>query len=734
MSSSPSDRCGLDGKEITMSRSNSTRRSSAFILTLAICVGGLVGVGSSAHAQADRTTIATDLSGTWDSNVGLVYEISRTSDGFMWRVTDSPQLGRITVEGQRLNASWGPQDGPTKGSATGTVTDHVDGKPSRIQWSNRVVFTRRAGVQPQLQIDPKVATRVDPLGKVHVDPTQLTPMTPPGGAAPSNQLRQRAAQLVEDLRSVMPGGAWKDAAVSPAFRPLYRPDLDQVAYFEFEVRNYGGSKTGSPAGFVVLSTSLHDYPVAHWSSDGRPPTYLLDERAAQKGRQTHRYYKLTDLSYAAEDQGGELVAHLGDQPVRLSGMQQQWIYDPSPPIVTVTAEPVAGRDQDDSQVQPDAEYRVERTGPAPTVMFDIGGWSSWQQLKSGYAAAFKVPLEARRYAAAEDWEAEDLIAESGEGMAPGSSRRIAVLDKGATVGVTGPGAGQVQLSDLVAAGGMARVAEVRVANTAASSLPFEIEVKSLTGTTKVVKFFIVLPIPEVFTIPTTYWRFEFAGGAADQCHYWQFDVDLAWYEVLSWFSDCDDTCLSGCGPTAWGMLFGWADRQAEANKPYWAARKGIYRKDGGKGANATAPKSMDKGVQNMIIEIRDQVNTFCADCAGATAPWSMENVVDYLKGRTGTKLVTHYNLAGVTEDRLMKHARDSIAKRNTPAVIGTGWLTHYPLAYGYSVKQSVTKDCASCKLKTVEHAHAFQVNQGWQKKLYLDWVPADTWFAGEIFP
>jgi hypothetical protein len=112
----------------------------------------------------------------------------------------------------------------------------------------------------------------------------------------------------------------------------------------------------------------------------------------------------------------------------------------------------------------------------------------------------------------------------------------------------------------------------------------------------------------------------------------------------------------------------------------------------------------------------------------------MDEAADYLEGRTATKLVTHYNMFGVSEDRLREDAKDSIVKRQTPAVVGTGWLSHYPLAYGYSAKQTVTKDCASCSPKTVEHARNFRVNQGWQSKLYLEWVPADTWFAGEIYP
>lgn len=51
--------------------------------------------------------------------------------------------------------------------------------------------------------------------------------------------------------------------------------------------------------------------------------------------------------------------------------------------------------------------------------------------------------------------------------------------------------------------------------------------------------------------------------------------------------------LVGCGPVAWTMLFCWADRQAATGNSYWAGRWGLYRENGGKGANAVAPLSMD---------------------------------------------------------------------------------------------------------------------------------------------
>jgi hypothetical protein len=48
-------------------------------------------------------------------------------------------------------------------------------------------------------------------------------------------------------------------------------------------------------------------------------------------------------------------------------------------------------------------------------------------------------------------------------------------------------------------------------------------------------------------------------------------------------------CAVGCGPVAWAILFGWGDRQAAQGNAYWAGRNGLYRQNGGRGADAVAP-------------------------------------------------------------------------------------------------------------------------------------------------
>jgi hypothetical protein len=192
-------------------------------------------------------------------------------------------------------------------------------------------------------------------------------------------------------------------------------------------------------------------------------------------------------------------------------------------------------------------------------------------------------------------------------------------------------------------------------------------------------------------------------------------------------------CAIGCGPVAWSMLFAWADRQAAFGNPYWRNAWGIYRQNGGTGADAVAPLAMDNGVRNMTQEIRGQVSTFCITGSGATFPWDMAGAQRYLNPRTSARVRTHYNSVGWSEDRLRDYVRNSIRDRATPAIIGTGWLNHYPLAYGYAEQQRTVRTCVIFCWTSTVYDRWFYVNQGWGGS-GNGWVSASTWFAGELFP
>lgn len=216
------------------------------------------------------------------------------------------------------------------------------------------------------------------------------------------------------------------------------------------------------------------------------------------------------------------------------------------------------------------------------------------------------------------------------------------------------------------------------------------------------------------------WHFYWAaGGGSAQPAYYQFDYD---------------GCAVGCGPVAWAMLFCWGDYQAAHGNAYWAPRTGLYRQNGGRGADAVAPLTQDTGVENVIKELHHEVHTFCAFGSGATAPWDMPGAWNYLSGRTGTGARADWNSLGISTDGLRDRAIDSIVNRHTPAVIGTGWLSHYPLAFGYAYQHRVVRHCfIFCWTDTVTD-RCFYVNEGWGSGGSGDWVDASTWFAGQIFP
>ena len=213
-----------------------------------------------------------------------------------------------------------------------------------------------------------------------------------------------------------------------------------------------------------------------------------------------------------------------------------------------------------------------------------------------------------------------------------------------------------------------------------------------------------------------YWA---AGGGSAQPAYYQFDYN---------------GCAVGCGPVAWAMLFGWADHQAGTGNSYWSGRTGIYRRNGGRGADAVAPLSQDAGVRNMIVELHNDVHTFCWFGSGATAPWDMPGAWQYLNGRTGAGMRSDWNSLGIHEDGIRDRAIDSIVNRHTPAVIGIGWLTHYPLAFGYAWQRRTVRHCFIWCWDDTVTDRCFYVNEGWGGGGAGEWVSAGTWFAGQLFP
>ena len=205
------------------------------------------------------------------------------------------------------------------------------------------------------------------------------------------------------------------------------------------------------------------------------------------------------------------------------------------------------------------------------------------------------------------------------------------------------------------------------------------------------------------------WYYWYAGGGHEQRNYYQ------WTE---------NGCAVGCGPVAWAMLIGWIDNRAQWDAR-WARHWGIYRYLGGYGGNAIAPLYNDSGIDNVIREIRAQVGTFCSMGQGATLPTSMHGVWQYLSYRAAVGVRTNANMAGFP----VWYCNDPLEyslKGGTPAVMGTGFLSHYPLAWQFA-------QCHRQVMWWYEYQKCVYVNQGWGGSGNA-WVDAGTWFCGEMLP
>lgn len=98
------------------------------------------GQAQAAAAGAQPRTPTPDIGGTWQSSIGLVYEITQTGASFTWHVASVNQRAEGTIDGNSVKASW--RGLLRRDSATGKVILDAAGRAVRIEWSNGVIFRR----------------------------------------------------------------------------------------------------------------------------------------------------------------------------------------------------------------------------------------------------------------------------------------------------------------------------------------------------------------------------------------------------------------------------------------------------------------------------------------------------------------------------------------------------------------------------------------------------------------
>lgn len=542
-------------------------------------------------------------------------------------------------------------------------------------------------------------------------------------------IHRRAAQLLEDVRGTESAPGWDQADLAATARILERPDVSGPAYYEFRVQ-----VEGEPAGHIVASAGDHDFPVTHWNFAGSSPTESLEELAREE---IAAFVKVDTLSYVAKNSAGDMIANIGSLPPRIEGQDRAWL-DEEVEDTTETWVPDQGTGDDEEAEKLEGSLEVE--GPSEPRPIELSSWDSLQHLEAEYGESYGAMIESLRRQAAEEWDIEAQAAESGEGLVVGQPFELALLYSGANFDLVGEGADLVQADHVESAPG--REVLILTAQDAASGeeIPLQVFVEYPNGQSEVI-LFVVLSEEDVASLVGSKaenvswakmgnqaawgpWSNFFAGTHGDQRLYSQMATNT-WPNTSG--------CWSGCGGTAWAMLFGWGDKQAGLGNAAWSHRWGLYRQNGGYGSNAIAPKYMDNGVRNMSWELRQRIGTFCAFGSGATFPWEMSDASGYLSGRTGASLSTNYNVLGIHTSGLRNKARDSIVYRDVPAIIGTGWLSHYPLAYGYRWRKRTVKKCFLFVCwNSTEYQRQFYVNQGWGGS-GNGWVNAGTWFAGQLY-
>lgn len=84
-----------------------------------------------------------NLTGAWTSNIGIVYQVQQSGPNFTWTAAMLKESGQGQfLSKNEIAAQWSGPGG--SGSAKGKITQtDSTGKPTRIEWSHGIVFTRK---------------------------------------------------------------------------------------------------------------------------------------------------------------------------------------------------------------------------------------------------------------------------------------------------------------------------------------------------------------------------------------------------------------------------------------------------------------------------------------------------------------------------------------------------------------------------------------------------------------
>ncbi len=493
-----------------------------------------------------------------------------------------------------------------------------------------------------------------------------------------SEVPKDALSIAQDHLSNSQEDDWEHAQLGPIVYPVYNPAINgntAPAYLEFKVIRQPAPAPASPfngspldqkadLGFILVSLTRQDVPIPEFSTDGLTRVEKLRSLAKTSQVKAVRY---SQAILVAENAKGEAVASLGATPFQFP----EAILD------------FTRTNQTESIVQ-DGNQLI-----APAIAnFSGSPYNSFAQFKDDYLNGPLYPkLRAFQALAAKTaWLLRDgtppALIQVGLQYVTNilSSKPISRFD------VEDPAIVSLQMvpgqSGLLATGLKSGGTLLHVCYTGGDGDTFVIQVGA----------------PAMQAKGWGSWHTYYAGSWGDQKYYYQ-EPGLA---------GCCPSGYSGCGPTAWAMFYG-----------YWDGL-GVTTLIGGSGGT---PMYNNSYVDSCIQYVFVRVGTYCVGSEAATNPWQMNQGYQWA-GHQGASIsiTTDWGVPYVSSGPRNK-AIQSIRDYGRPAIVGTGFYAHYPLAYGYKYRTWTSWGI------TWDTQRYWKVNNG-QGDTSPIWVDADScWFG-----
>jgi hypothetical protein len=457
------------------------------------------------------------------------------------------------------------------------------------------------------------------------------------------RVRKIAQEHLDRLRDVEEDSSWKSAVLMPQVHPFYDPAVAGAAYMEFKVGLADPRPTpGGPwppatdCGYILASVNEDDFPIVEYATSGPTPTEMLQRLAGSQAIWVIRY---EDGFLAAENEAGELVAYLGNFPGRYPDAALL-------PYVDLVFEGFV-----------DANGETEPPGQPEFV---AQTYARYAEFKADYLASSMVQMgrEQRRLRAELEWAA--VLGTIEQDMVH------------ATVGLTLSVFESLSVTNFTVANRKLATIEtprlgLRVTGLEVGSTQLRVQFRSGETFDGVLLVSEDGPDPgETGKAGWTSWTEHYAGNWGHQRQYVQIPMDSYW---------------SGCGPTAWAMLYGWFDYRGLAPELIGAIE-------------FVAPLHQTPDVNECMLYVRDATDTYhvAGTTMSATNPWRMDDGVDWAAFRmAGRDFSDAWSLPGVPKAKCRRKASDSILGQR-PAIIGLGWYlstAHYCVAYGYRYRDFI---------------------------------------------